>query len=123
VGIDNVPGAIEDAKANAERNKRDNVFFLAGDLKDSLTDEIYSVHGKPNVVITDPPRSGMQREGILRLLNSGANKIVYISCNPVTQARDLRFLSPNYRLIKSQAVDMFPQTSHVENVVLLEKYR
>jgi 23S rRNA (uracil1939-C5)-methyltransferase len=121
VGIDNVTEAIEDAKANAARNKRDNVFFLAGDLKESLTEEVYAIYGKPEVIITDPPRSGMHREGIQRLLNSDAKKIVYISCNPVTQARDLRYLSLNYRLKKSQAVDMFPQTSHVENVVLLEK--
>ena len=121
VGIDNVSAAIEDAKANAVLNKRENVFFLAGDLKDSLTEEVYAAHGRPDVVITDPPRSGMHREGILRLKSSGAKKIVYISCNPVTQVRDIRHLSEVYRIIKAQAMDMFPQTSHVENVVLLEK--
>jgi 23S rRNA (uracil1939-C5)-methyltransferase len=121
VGIDNVPGAIEDAKTNAAINKRGNVFFLAGDLKDSLAEEVYAVHGRPDVVITDPPRSGMHRQGILRLKAPGAKRIVYISCNPVTQVRDIRHLSEHYRIVKSQAVDMFPQTSHVEHVVLMER--
>ena len=121
VGIDNVPGAIEDARTNASINKRENVFFLACDLKDSLTEEVYAVQGRPDVVITDPPRSGMHREGILRLKASGAKRIVYISCNPVTQVRDVRHLSEVYRIVKAQAVDMFPQTSHVEHVILLEK--
>jgi 23S rRNA (uracil1939-C5)-methyltransferase len=121
VGIDYVTGAIEDAKANAALNKIENVIFLEGDLKDSLTEEVYSSYGKPDVIITDPPRSGMYRDVIRRLLNSGAKRIVYISCNPVTQVRDIKYLLPDYRLVKSQAVDMFPQTSHVENVVLLER--
>jgi 23S rRNA (uracil1939-C5)-methyltransferase len=121
VGIDNVPTAIEDARTNAIINNRNNLVFLAGDLKDSLTAEVYAANGNPDVVITDPPRSGMHREGILRLKSSGAKKIVYISCNPVTQVRDIRHLSETYRIVKAQAVDMFPQTSHVENVVLLER--
>jgi len=121
MGIDYVAGAIEDAKANAALNKIENVFFLECDLKDSLTEEVYTEHGRPDVVIADPPRSGMYREVIQRLLNSGAKRIVYISCNPVTQVRDIRYLLPKYRLVKSQAVDMFPQTSHVENIVVLER--
>jgi 23S rRNA (uracil1939-C5)-methyltransferase len=121
VGIDNAAASIEDAKTNAEANGRDNVIFVAGDLKDSLAQEVYDIHGRPDVVITDPPRSGMHREGILRLKSSGAKRIVYISCNPVTQVRDIRHLSEVYRIMKAQAVDMFPQTSHVENVVLLER--
>jgi len=121
VGFDNAAAAIEDAKTNATLNNIGNAFFVAGDLKDSFTEEVFDLHGKPDVVITDPPRSGMHKEGIKKLLDCGATRIVYISCNPVTQVRDIRNLSGQYELVKSQPVDMFPQTSHVENVVLLEK--
>ena len=121
VGIDGSAEAIEDAKTNAERNRIGNTVFLAGDLKDTLSSGIFERHGNPDVIITDPPRGGMHRDGIKKLLDSGAQRIVYISCNPVTQVRDIRGLSTRYRVIKSQPVDMFPQTSHVENVALLEK--
>ncbi len=121
LGIDNVREAIEDAKNNAKQNKIPNAAFISGDLKDSLTEENFRIYGQPDVIITDPPRSGMHREGIKRLSASGATKIVYISCNPITQVRDIQYLSPFYKMIKAQAVDMFPQTNHVEHVVLLEK--
>ena len=119
LGIDNSADAIEDARANATRNKISNASFIAGDLKDTLTEEVFAKHGTPEVIITDPPRAGMHRDGIKKLIGSGASRIVYISCNPVTQARDIRNLSSQYRVVRSQPVDMFPQTSHVENVALL----
>ncbi|MEO8088021.1 MAG: 23S rRNA (uracil(1939)-C(5))-methyltransferase RlmD [Bacteroidota bacterium] len=121
VGIDSAAEAIEDAKVNAAINKIYNTTFVSGDLKDTLTQDFIMQHGKPDVIITDPPRGGMHRDGIKRLLESGAERIVYISCNPVTQVRDIRNLSLQYKLVKCQPVDMFPQTSHVENVVLLER--
>jgi 23S rRNA (uracil1939-C5)-methyltransferase len=122
VGIDNAREAIEDAWINARLNKIPHASFIAGDLKDTLTGEVFREYGKPDVIITDPPRAGMHREGIKKLLESGAKRIVYISCNPVTQVRDARNLSSRYRLVRSQPVDMFPQTSHVENVLLLERF-
>ncbi len=121
IGVDNAIRAIEDAKVNAAINHISNASFISGDLKDVLSAGIFDQHGKPDVIITDPPRSGMHRDGIKKLLESGAKRIVYISCNPVTQARDIRNLSPRYRLLKSQIVDMFPQTNQIENVALLEK--
>ena len=121
IGIDNAEQAIEDAKINARLNKISNASFISGDLKDILAAGIFDQYGKPDVIITDPPRAGMHRDGIRKLLESGAKRIVYISCNPITQVRDIRNLSLKYSLIKSQPVDMFPQTSHVENVVLLER--
>ncbi len=121
IGIDNVADAIADAKVNAHQNKIANSTFIAGDLKDSFSENLFREHGKPDVIITDPPRAGMHREGIEKLISSGAKRIVYISCNPLTQVRDIRNLSAHYGLVKSQPVDMFPQTSHVENVVLLER--
>jgi 23S rRNA (uracil1939-C5)-methyltransferase len=121
VGIDNVQEAIEDAEANADRNKIFNTSFIAGDLKDTLTEGIFNNCGNPDVIITDPPRPGMHRDIIKKLIDSGASRIVYVSCNPITQVRDIRNLSAQYRLVRSQPVDMFPQTSHVENVALLER--
>ncbi len=121
IGIDNAVQAIEDAKINAALNKINNTSFVSGDLKDILAAGIFDQYGKPDVIITNPPRSGMHRDGIRKLLDSDAKRIVYISCNPITQVRDIRNLSLKYRLIKSRPVDMFPQTSHVENVVLLER--
>ena len=121
IGIDNAEQAIENAKINARINGISNTSFISGDLKDVLAAGIFDRYGKPDVIITDPPRAGMHRDGIKKLLESGAKRIVYISCNPVTQVRDIRNLSLQYRLVKSQPVDMFPQTNHVENVVLLER--
>jgi 23S rRNA (uracil1939-C5)-methyltransferase len=121
VGIEYVPEAIEDAWVNAEFNKQDNLFFTAGDMKDILTDEFAAEHGKPDVVITDPPRAGMHEDVVNQLLKISPNKIVYVSCNPATQARDIAILSAEYEVVKVQPVDMFPHTHHVENVVLLKK--
>ncbi len=121
VGVEAVPEAIEDAKANAKRNNIDNVEFFVGDMKKVFTTEFITTHGKPEVVITDPPRDGMHKDVVAQLLNISPNKIVYVSCNSATQARDLSLLDSMYKVTKVQPVDMFPQTHHVENVVLLEK--
>jgi 23S rRNA (uracil1939-C5)-methyltransferase len=120
IGIEYVPEAIEDAKINAELNNLDNTVFFAGDMKDLLTPEFIAVHGKPDVIITDPPRSGMHDDVTDTILAAAPKRIVYVSCNPATQARDLNRLSARYRICKVQPVDMFPHTHHVENVVLLE---
>jgi len=121
IGIEYVNEAIEDARINAELNNIINAEFFAGDMKDILTEEFISEHGKPDVVITDPPRSGMHDDVIEMLLAVAPRRIVYVSCNPATQARDLNRLSEAYRVIRVQPVDMFPHTHHVENVVLLER--
>ncbi|MBS1651517.1 MAG: 23S rRNA (uracil(1939)-C(5))-methyltransferase RlmD [Bacteroidetes bacterium] len=120
VGIEYVSDAIIDAKKNAVLNNISNTSFFSGDMKNILTDEFINIHGKPDVIITDPPRAGMAEEVIKVILNAAPKKIVYVSCNPSTQARDLALLKDNYSIEKSQAVDMFPQTAHVENVVLLK---
>ena len=120
IGIEYVPEAIEDAKINAELNCLDNTKFFAGDMKDLLTPEFIATHGRPDVIITDPPRSGMHDDVIDTILAASPKRIVYVSCNPATQARDLSRLSANYRVCKVQPVDMFPHTHHVENVALLE---
>lgn len=120
IGIESVPEAIEDAKSNAKLNNINNVSFFAGDMKDVLTTQFISKNGYPDVVITDPPRDGMHKNVVAKLLEILPKRIVYVSCNSATQARDLNILKANYNVIKSQAVDMFPQTHHVENVVLLE---
>jgi 23S rRNA (uracil1939-C5)-methyltransferase len=120
IGIEYVPEAIEDAKINAQLNQADNISFFTGDIKDKLTPEFFAEHGKPDVVITDPPRAGMHDHVIGALLAAEAKRIVYVSCNPATQARDLSRLSARYHIRKVQPVDMFPHTHHVENVVLLE---
>jgi 23S rRNA (uracil1939-C5)-methyltransferase len=120
VGIEEIPEAILDAQDNAARNNIDNTVFYAGDVKDILTDEFAAKHGKPDVLITDPPRAGMHEKVVEMLLQLEAPKIVYVSCNPSTQARDLNWLSPKYKVQKSRAVDMFPFTHHIENVVVLE---
>ncbi len=120
VGIESVELAIEDAKLNKELNNIENAIFYAGDVKDILTDEFAQKHGKPDVLITDPPRAGMHPKVVEMLLQLQAPKIVYVSCNPSTQARDLALLSEKYDVLKSRAVDMFPHTHHVENVVLLK---
>jgi len=119
VGIEYVPEAIEDAKKNAELNAISNVEFFAGDMKNLFTKDFIGVHGKPDVIITDPPRAGMHEDVINCILNSGAEKVVYVSCNPGTQARDILLLAPKYEVVKMTPVDMFPHTAHVENVALL----
>ena len=121
IGIEYVPEAIEDAKINAELNGLENTLFYAGDMKDILTQEFINEHGKPDVIITDPPRAGMHPDVVDAILFAEPKRIVYVSCNPATQARDLALLDANYKLTAVQPVDMFPHTQHVENVVLLEK--
>jgi 23S rRNA (uracil1939-C5)-methyltransferase len=119
VGIEYVAEAIEDARLNAELNGIDNVEFFAGDMKDILTEEFIGAHGTPDVIITDPPRAGMHDDVTDMMLSVEPKKIVYVSCNPATQARDLSRLSVKYDVLKVQPVDMFPHTHHVENVALL----
>lgn len=122
VGIEYVPEAIEDAKVNAQLNGlADKTRFYAGDMKDILTDAFIAEHGRPDVIITDPPRAGMHADVVRVILNAAPERIVYVSCNPATQARDLQLLDEGYRVVAIQPVDMFPQTHHVENVVLLER--
>jgi 23S rRNA (uracil1939-C5)-methyltransferase len=120
VGIEYVPTAIDDAKFNSGINNIDNTIFYAGDMKDILTADFINVHGKPDVVITDPPRAGMHADVVERLLEMEAEKIVYVSCNAGTQARDLAMLNEKYQVVRIKPVDMFPHTQHVENVVLLK---
>lgn len=119
VGVEYVEAAIEDAKINSEINNISNTVFYAGDMKDVLTTSFYEENGYPDTIITDPPRAGMHADVIEVLLKSNAKKIVYVSCNPATQARDLDLLSEKYKVISVRPVDMFPHTHHVENVVLL----
>ncbi len=119
VGVESVPEAIVDAKINATHNNISNVSFTVGDMKEVFTDVFLSLHGKPEVIITDPPRDGMHKKVVAQLLKIAPKKIVYVSCNSATQARDLAMMKDNYTIVKTQAVDMFPQTHHVENVVLL----
>ena len=121
IGIEYVPEAIEDAKVNSEINGITNTLFYAGDMKDILTDDFIAEHGRPDVIITDPPRAGMHADVVKTILNAAPGRIVYVSCNPATQARDLADLDALYKVIAVQPVDMFPHTPHVENVVLLEK--
>ena len=121
IGIEYVPEAIEDAKVNSAINHIDNVLFYAGDMKNILTNDFIAEHGRPDVIITDPPRAGMHADVVKVILNAAPQRIVYVSCNPATQARDLQLLDAQYRVVQVQPVDMFPHTPHVENVVLLEK--
>jgi len=121
VGIEYVPEAIEDAKENSAINKITNTVFYSGDIKSVLNWDFILENGHPDVIITDPPRAGMHNDVIETIINSGAGKVVYVSCNPATQARDLGLMDTNYKVSKIQPVDMFPHTHHVENVVLLEK--
>lgn len=123
IGIEYVAEAIEDARVNSADNGIDNTEFFAGDMKDVLTDEFVSAHGRPDVIIVDPPRAGMHESVVKVILNAAPERIVYVSCNPATQARDLALLDCNYRVVTVQPVDMFPHTHHVENVVLLESRR
>ncbi len=119
VGIEYVEDAIVDAKDNSKYNGIDNTLFYAGDMKDILTQDFINEHGKPDVIITDPPRAGMHDDVIGAILFANPSRIVYVSCNPATQARDLSLLDAQYKVEKVQPVDMFPHTHHVENVVLL----
>lgn len=121
IGIESVPQAIADAEENAQRNQISNCHFVVGDMRDVLTSDFFNTHGKPDVIITDPPRAGMHPKVVQRLLESGAERIVYVSCNPATQARDLQMLQEGYRLVQIRPVDMFPHTHHVENIALLLK--
>lgn len=121
IGIEYVPEAIEDAKVNAAFNGLTNTDFYAGDMKDILTRDFIREHGRPDVIITDPPRAGMHEDVINVILEAAPDRIVYVSCNPATQARDLNMMDAAYRVTRVQPIDMFPQTQHVENVVLLEK--
>ena len=121
IGIEYIPEAIEDAKENSRINNISNTQFYAGDMKDILTQEFVTEHGHPDVIITDPPRSGMHTDVINVILQAAPTRIVYVSCNPTTQARDVELLSDKYKVTAVQPVDMFPHTQHVENVILLEK--
>lgn len=121
IGIEYVPEAIEDAKVNSQVNNIENTLFYAGDMKDILTNDFIDQHGRPDVIITDPPRAGMHPDVVNVILNAAPNRIVYVSCNPATQARDLQLMDDHYKVAAVQPVDMFPHTPHVENVVLLEK--
>ena len=121
IGIEYVPEAIEDAKVNSEVNGITNTLFFAGDMKDVLSDDFIREHGRPDVIITDPPRAGMHPDVVKTILRAAPERIVYVSCNPATQARDLQVLDTDYRVVQVQPVDMFPHTPHVENVVLLER--
>ncbi|GAA0890373.1 23S rRNA (uracil(1939)-C(5))-methyltransferase RlmD [Fulvivirga kasyanovii] len=120
IGIEYVEAAIEDAKVNAEINNISNTTFFAGDMKDLLNNEFIHTHGRPDVIITDPPRAGMHEDVCKVILNAAPERVVYVSCNPATQARDIAILDQKYKVTAVQPVDMFPHTHHVENIVLLE---
>lgn len=121
IGIEYVPEAIEDAKVNSEINNISNTKFFAGDMKDILNDDFVAEYGRPDVIITDPPRAGMHPDVIDTILHAQPRRIVYVSCNPATQARDLSLLDAEYKVTAVQPVDMFPHTPHVENVVRLDR--
>ena len=121
IGIEYVEDAIRDAKLNAKVNGLDNTDFYAGDMKDVLTAEFIEAHGRPDVMIVDPPRAGMHTDVVNVILQAEPKRIVYVSCNPATQARDLALLDEKYRVTAVRPVDMFPHTHHVENVVRLER--
>ncbi|TDN81269.1 23S rRNA m(5)U-1939 methyltransferase [Salegentibacter sp. 24] len=121
IGVEVVPEAISDAKENAERNKIENAEFFVGDMKKVFSEEFINNHGQPDVIITDPPRDGMHKDVIAQIIGILPKRIVYVSCNSATQARDLSMLDQYYKVTKVQPVDMFPQTHHVENVVCLER--
>ena len=121
VGIESVPEAIEDAKANAKNNTINNVDFFVGDMKNVFNEEFIAANGIPDVIITDPPRDGMHAAVVHQIMKIAPKRVVYVSCNSATQARDLELMKESYNVVKVQPVDMFPQTHHVENIVLLEK--
>jgi len=120
LGIESVPESIEDARVNSELNGIENTSFFAGDMKEIFSDAFIREHGKPEVIITDPPRAGMHPKVVEQILKISPARIVYVSCNPATQARDVEMLAKSYRIVRIQPVDMFPHTHHVENVALLE---
>jgi 23S rRNA (uracil1939-C5)-methyltransferase len=120
IGVEAVPEAIIDAKANAERNSISNCTFFVGDMKNVFNEEFITKHGHPDVIITDPPRDGMHKDVVDQILKIAPKRVVYVSCNSATQARDLAIMDEKYRVVRVRPVDMFPQTHHVENVVLLE---
>jgi 23S rRNA (uracil1939-C5)-methyltransferase len=121
IGVEVVPEAIIDAKENAERNQINNAEFFVGDMKKVFSQEFINNHGQPDVIITDPPRDGMHKDVIAQIIGILPQRIVYVSCNSATQARDLSLLDEYYKVTRVQPVDMFPQTHHVENVVCLER--
>jgi 23S rRNA (uracil1939-C5)-methyltransferase len=121
IGIEYVPEAIEDARENSRINGIDNTVFLAGDMKDLLKPELFTEFGHPDLIITDPPRAGMHADVVETIMNAAPDKIVYVSCNSATQARDLNMLDIRYRVTRVRPVDMFPHTHHIENIVLLER--
>lgn len=121
IGIELISEAIDDARENASANAVDNATFFAGDVTDICDDAFFAAHGAPDVIITDPPRAGMHEKLTAKLLEVAAPRIVYVSCNPATQARDLALLNEKYTIEKIQPVDMFPHTHHIENVVLLQR--
>jgi len=116
-----VPEAIEDAKINSAINGITNTTFYAGDMKDVLNEDFIAAHGHPDVIITDPPRAGMHPDVVATILKAAPDRIVYVSCNSATQARDLHLMDNQYKVMAVQSVDMFPHTHHVENIVLLHK--
>lgn len=121
VGIEYIDDAVKDAVINSEINNISNTKFFSGDIRSVLNDRFFDENGRPDVVITDPPRAGMHEDVVKAIVSASPARIVYISCNPATQARDIALLHDNYRVLRVQPVDMFPHTHHVENVVLLEK--
>ena len=121
IGIEYVPEAIEDAKLNAAGNGITNCEFFAGDMKDILTADFIAQHGRPDVIIADPPRAGMHPDVVKTILEAAPKRIVYVSCNPATQARDMEMMSGQYKITDVQPVDMFPHTFHVENVCRLDR--
>jgi 23S rRNA (uracil1939-C5)-methyltransferase len=121
IGLEYVADAIKDADVNSELNNIDNTKFFAGDMKDLLNESFIETNGRPDVIITDPPRGGMHEDVCKMILKAEPKRIVYVSCNPATQARDVKILSEKYAITDVQPVDMFPHTMHVENVVRLEK--
>jgi 23S rRNA (uracil1939-C5)-methyltransferase len=121
IGIEYVDEAVKDAEINSEINNIQNTYFVTGDMKDVLSEQFLEINGKPDVIITDPPRAGMHEDVVKTIAKAAPDKIVYVSCNPSTQARDILLLSENYMVTRVQPVDMFPHTHHVENVILLKR--
>jgi 23S rRNA (uracil1939-C5)-methyltransferase len=121
VGIEYIEDAVMDARINSQLNNIKNCVFFAGDIKDVLTKKFMEINGHPDIVITDPPRAGMHEDVVKAIMSAAPSRIVYISCNPSTQARDILYLSDKYEVVRVQPVDMFPHTHHVENAVLLNR--
>ncbi len=121
IGIEYIEEAVQDARINSELNNISNTLFFSGDMKDVLSEEFISVNGKPDVIVTDPPRAGMHEDVVRAILYASPQKVVYVSCNPATQARDILLMADSYSVERVQPVDMFPHTHHVENVVLLSR--